>query len=367
MLGLSECEFPGRSLLEAFGNGISVEAGKGTVYLSLRTSRSKGELVWVDGRCAADDAGDAALLWAELAEFASGYDVEVIPLTTRPGEAILLHGDPAARVTDSDPFFEHLHPWLDVQPARAQSEALADKVRQYLLRARAVLQESLVNRDRRARRLPALDVVTSKWSGGCRTRPEFADVVGVRGGIVASTALYRGLASFLDMEFRTPPDNLSLAEDMAYKVRLAAELIDDGCSFVHLHTKATDEAGHTKSPTAKRDVLEQIDGGLAGLQDLAAAAVVIVTGDHATPSRDGLLHAGEATPLCLAGPTISADETQSFGERSMRSGALGIVSACEILPLMSSFANRPYLLGHIPGASTVVLPDNPAPMRIESV
>ncbi len=145
----------------------------------------------------------------------------------------------------------------------------------------------------------------------------------------------------------------------------AEELVDGGARFVHVHTKATDEAGHSKQPLAKRDVLTAIDRGLAGLCELAAGAIVAVTGDHATPSTHGVMHAGEPTPLVVSGPTVRADEVTEFGERPAHRGWYGQVRADELLPLLLGQANRPVLLGHrITPHPVIALADHPEPLRV---
>jgi 2,3-bisphosphoglycerate-independent phosphoglycerate mutase len=134
---------------------------------------------------------------------------------------------------------------------------------------------------------------------------------------------------------------------------------------VHVHTKATDEAGHTKQPHAKRDVLDAVDRGLAGLADLAERAIVAVTGDHATPSTHGVMHTADPTPLVIAGPTVRADDVIEFGELPARRGWYGQIRAAELLPLLLGHANRPVFLGHrITPRPVVALADHPEPMRV---
>lgn len=134
---------------------------------------------------------------------------------------------------------------------------------------------------------------------------------------------------------------------------------------MHVHTKATDEAGHTKDPRAKLEVLEAADRGLAGLAGLAGRAVVAVTGDHATPSVDGVLHTGDPTPLVVAGPGVRPDGVTAFGEAPARHGWYGAVRAAELLPLLFGHANRPVFLGHrATPRLTTALPDAPEPMPL---
>jgi 2,3-bisphosphoglycerate-independent phosphoglycerate mutase len=182
---------------------------------------------------------------------------------------------------------------------------------------------------------------------------------------VTQTRLYRGLAGVLGMAQQHVTPMPDVAADLAARLAVADELIGRGARFVHVHTKATDEAGHTKDPYAKRDVLEAADRGLAGLAELAGRAVVAVTGDHATPSVDGVLHTGDPTPLVVAGPGVRADGVTAFGEVPAQRGWYGVVRASELLPLLFGHANRPVFLGHrATPRPTAALPDDPEPMPL---
>ena len=112
---------------------------------------------------------------------------------------------------------------------------------------------------------------------------------------------------------RPPLDDLAV--DLAGRVAAAGQLIDAGARFVHVHTKVTDEAGHTKRPRAKLEALEGLDPGLAGLETLAERTVVAITGDHATPSVDGVLHTADPTPLLVVGPTVRATGCSNSARR----------------------------------------------------
>ncbi len=197
------------------------------------------------------------------------------------------------------------------------------------------------------------------------TPPTFVEQTGVAGAAVTSTRLYRGIARALGMRFRHLAPVADVGEDLRARLACADELISAGARFVHVHTKATDDAGHTKAPRAKLEVLEAADPGLAGLLDLADRAIVAVTGDHATPSTGGVLHTGDPTPLVVAGPTVRPDPVTAFGEAPAASGWYGVVRAAELLPLLFGHANRPVFLGHrATPRRTLALPDDPEPMRL---
>ena len=91
-----------------------------------------------------------------------------------------------------------------------------------------------------------------------------------------------------------------------------------------------------------------------------------MTGDHASPSVGSLLHSGDPTPFVVAAPGLRADGVQRFGERDALRGECGRLRADEVLPLLVGLANRPFFLGHRPGAAaTLALPDAPEPMPLD--
>jgi 2,3-bisphosphoglycerate-independent phosphoglycerate mutase len=370
LFGYEDLPFCGRAVLEALGAGLAVPMGRPVVHAALRTSAQRDGVLWLTGRTGPADADDAAALLATLAP----VRIEGIDFTLEPlggGEAILtLGGAGSAEVTDTDPLLPHLHPWMRPRPLAgasdpAEARRSATALEEFLRRCHALLAGHPVNAGRRRRARPALDVLATKWAGCRGPLPSFEERTGLRGASVASTALYRGIARLLGMTAEAVPHHADPATDMAARVDAATRRIAAGDTLVHVHTKATDEAGHSKRPRAKLEILEAIDPGLAELLDLSAGAVVAVTGDHATPSSGGLLHSGDPTPLVVAGPTVRPDAVTRFGEAHAAAGAYGRLHAAEVLPLLAGHANRPALLGHRPTPWTgAALPDDPEPMPL---
>ncbi|MEJ2889669.1 alkaline phosphatase family protein [Actinomycetospora aeridis] len=368
MFGYDDVPFPGRAVLEALGAGLDVAPDTAVTHAALRTSTVAPDgRVWITGRTAGRDADDAAALLDALGPVVAAHGARLERLGGR-GEALLvLSSRGSGAVTDSDPFFEDRHPWLRVLACEEAASSTAETLTALLLEARSVLVEHPVNADRRARDRPPLDVLTTKWSGARGDVPRFVDHVGVRGAAVTSTRLYRGLGALLDLRTRHLPPYLDpradLGTELADRLTAAQELLDEGAAFVHVHTKATDDAGHTKQPRAKLEVLEAADPGLGALHELAHRAVVAVTGDHATPSTGGVLHTGDPTPLVVAGPTVRRDAVEAFGEGPAAAGWYGSLQARELLPLLLGHANRASFLGHRPTARpTAALPDAPEAM-----
>jgi 2,3-bisphosphoglycerate-independent phosphoglycerate mutase len=364
MFGFTDVPFPGRAVLEGIGAGLDLPLGTATTFASLRTSRITEGRIWITGRAAPDDMMDADALLVELGYFFEEHSVR-LDLLGR-GEALLqFDGHAAGSVTDSDPFFENIHPWLRVRATDPTGAELAEKMNALLLKARHRLLRSEVNRARMDARRPALDTLTTKWSGAREVIPTFIEQTGIAGAAVTDARMYRGLAEILGLTQQYLAPGRDYAADLAERIQIANKMIAAGARFVHVHSKVTDEAGHTKDPWAKLKALEALDPGLDGLETLADRAIVAVTGDHATPSVDGVLHTGDPTPLVLVGPTVRPDAVMEFGERHARHGWYGVVQARELLPLMLSHANRPMFLGHrATPRQTLGLPDHPEPMPL---
>lgn len=364
MFGYSDVPFPGRAVLEGLGAGLDIPTSIATTFAALRTSQTADGRAWITGRATSDDESDAGALLSEVTPALERWSARLHPLGR--GEALLqFPGHRSGAVTDSDPFFEHLHPWLCVRAIDPAASDLAEALNAALLEVRDRLRVSPVNRARRDAGKPALDVLTTKWSGHREPIPDFVEQTGVAGAAITSARMYRGLARLLGMVQRHRPPLDDPAADLADRIEVAVELIAGGARFVHVHIKTTDEAGHSKRPRAKLEALEALDAGLADLESLADRAVVAITGDHATPSVDGVLHTADPTPLLLVGPTVRADAVQHFGESHARFGWYGTVSAHELLPLLFSHANRPVFLGHrATPRQTLALPDDPEPMGL---
>jgi hypothetical protein len=111
---------------------------------------------------------------------------------------------------------------------------------------------------------------------------------------------------------------------------VASQLIGDGARFVHVHTKVTDEAA-ARSSHARSSRCSKRSTRLAGLEALADRAIVAITGDHATPSVDSVLHTSDPTPLLSSGrPCVPTRSLSSASDMLVKVGN-GVVRAHELL------------------------------------
>lgn len=374
LFGFEDEPFPGRAAIEGLGAGLELPTQTPLFQVALRAGQLRPDQTVALGARARRELDDelAADLFNELRQCKMpGFGVRLFPLRT--GEAILaIDGAESHEVSDTDALFDHIHPWMQPLPLEsaeraAAAQAVAEALHLWLLEGHSRLCGHVGNAERESRGLEPLVYPVTKWASWLDPKlPSFLDRVGFSGGAVTDTTLYRGFARLLGMAHRHEPYRADdPGRDMSARLEYAEQLLASGCDFVHVHIKATDEAGHRKDPVFKRDLIEAVDEGLRRLLDLADRAVVCVTGDHATPSVGGLLHSGDPTPLMVAGPGILPDAVQRFGEKSQRLGHCGVVQARQVLPLLAGYANRPAFLGASIGPrKTVGLPDTPEPLKI---
>ena len=133
---------------------------------------------------------------------------------------------------------------------------------------------------------------------------------------------------------------------MRRRLALVRERLDAGETFVFVHQKTTDAAGHTKDPRVKQATIEQLDAALGELP--VDRAVVCVTGDHATPASPDVIHSGDPVPLVVAGPGVRADDVTEFGELTCTHGILGQLRGPDLMPVLLNAADRPLFLGSRP-------------------
>jgi len=263
------------------------------------------------------------------------------------GEAILRVSGPVdERVTDSDAFFRDRHPVLRSQPLVPEAERTAAAAEAWSRRVIEVLDGHPVNAARAERRLPVFNVITLKWWGRPRQVPTFRERHGLLGTFIAESAFLRGLATAVGLETIEAPETDDARADLRTRLALAAERLDAGDTFVFVHLKATDAAGHTKHPRVKQQTIEQLDAELGDLP--RDRAVVCVTGDHATPASPEVIHSGDPVPFVLGGPGVRADSVRSFGELDCAGGILGHLSGADMMPVLLHAADRPLYLGPLP-------------------
>jgi len=148
----------------------------------------------------------------------------------------------------------------------------------------------------------------------------------LKAAAIATYPMYRGLAQLVGMEV-LPVDGMGVEDELATLETYWADY-----TFFYLHVKKTDSYGEDGDPDAKVSVIEEVDGLLPRIEALKPD-VLVITGDHSTPSvMKG--HSWHPNPLLISSPFVIPDGSTEFGERSCMRGGLGHVNAMDVLPLM---------------------------------
>jgi 2,3-bisphosphoglycerate-independent phosphoglycerate mutase len=161
--------------------------------------------------------------------------------------------------------------------------------------------------------------------------PQFGEVYGLRAGAIAVYPMYRGLARLVGMTIHPP------GTDLAGQVEALRRHWDDA-DFFFVHYKYTDAAGEDGDFARKVARIEEVDAAMPGIMDLAPD-VLLVTGDHSTPSALRS-HSWHPVPVLLAAKTCRPDAATTFGERACLRGGLGQIEAKYLLPLAMAHAGR---------------------------
>jgi 2,3-bisphosphoglycerate-independent phosphoglycerate mutase len=157
----------------------------------------------------------------------------------------------------------------------------------------------------------------------------------------------RGLAQAIGLETLAASESENALADLARRLDLIDERLEAGDTFVFVHQKATDAAGHTKDPLVKRAVIESLDGALRARLPVDRA-IVCVTGDHATPASPDVIHSGDPVPFVVAGPGVRSDNARRFGELECAAGIFGQLRGPDMMPVLLNAADRPLFLGSRP-------------------
>src|SRR5262249_49496769 len=148
---------------------------------------------------------------------------------------------------------------------------------------------------------------------------------------VAVYPMYRGLARLVGMDVVEPGS--TLADQVETVKRLWGQY-----DYFFLHYKYTDSTGEDGNFAAKVEMIERLDAEIPRLRALNPD-VLIVTGDHSTPSRLKS-HSWHPVPTLLVAKTARPDRVAEFGEEACLRGGLGQFQAKYLMAMALAHAGR---------------------------
>jgi 2,3-bisphosphoglycerate-independent phosphoglycerate mutase len=160
---------------------------------------------------------------------------------------------------------------------------------------------------------------------------KFPDLYGMKAAAIAVYPMYRGLARLVGM------DILDAGQTLADQVaRLKASWND--YDFFFLHFKYTDSTGEDGNFAAKVQMIERLDALIPDVRALNPD-VLIVTGDHSTPSKMRS-HSWHPVPTLLMADTCRYDAVTEFTESACLRGGLGQFQAKYLMLWAMAHAGR---------------------------
>ncbi|MGD8387364.1 MAG: alkaline phosphatase family protein [Desulfobacteraceae bacterium] len=359
LFGYGMDEFPGRGLLEGVGHGVPFDDRDVlcVAHLFHAAPDVEGGPLLLKQTWKSLQAEDAELqaLYSVLTPF-DAHGVQFQLHRIRGNEGILVMKGPVSHhVSDSDPMVKgrpmgRIVP-LEPNPEPDEADRTALALNAFLVHSQKELTRHDVNRARVERGMTPADFLATQRCGRRVLVDPFCERWGMKALMIAMGAVFAGIATELGMTFHQAQDGEDSGADLAERIGIA--LADTHHEFVHVHTKAPDEAAHRGDPAGKAAVIEELDRGLEALADAVESGeelLVAVTADHSTPCGTPLIHSGETVPVLMAGPTVRRDNVTGFDEIQAARGGLGLLRGEELMLTLLNAAGRSVLFGHRLGA-----------------
>jgi 2,3-bisphosphoglycerate-independent phosphoglycerate mutase len=248
-----------------------------------------------------------------------GVEVLVEPVKEHRFVLVLRGPKLGGHLSETDPQALGKSP-LPVRALDAGSAHTAQLVNQFVTEARRLLHDAS----------PA-NMVLLRGFDLLPELPRFPVVFGLRAAAIAAYPMYRGLAKLVGMDVLKTGTTF---EDEIATLREQWASFD----FFFVHYKDTDKAGEDGDFAAKVSALERFDAFLPEVEALGPD-VLVVTGDHATPSILAA-HGWQPVPVLIHGRYSGADGLDAFSERACRAGSLGTIPSFHLMPLVMANALR---------------------------
>ncbi len=352
MFGYPQTLFPGRGPLEALGAEIELDEGEVAVLAHFVSAESRDGMLFVRrDRPEQVQEHEAQALFHQAAGF-EDRGIEISLHRTKGLFGVLvLRGEVSPRITDSNPMRDmaaatDVVAWTEAA-GKPRGEATAKALRSYLVRVFHCLDRCEVNTSRRQRGLSPVNALVTQRAGRMGAVPSFPSRTGLNGASIASGAMFQGLAKFIGMDTHDVPSIDDVAADFTARLDLAARILPK-YDFIHVHTKAPDQAAHSKDCRAKREVIEALDRAFTAHMPMLSQdpnLLTVVASDHSTPSSGPMIHSGEPVPVVMRGETIRRDRIQGYDEISAACGSLGLMRNTELMQGVLNALDRAKLQG----------------------
>ena len=319
LFGYDPLQHPvGRGVLEALGIDFHLKPGDVAARGNFCTVDAQGRIT--DRRAGRISTDLCVKLCERLRSVTmDGVEIVIEPVKEHRFVLILRGEGLSGRISETDPQALGTPP-LRARALEPSAERTAAAVNQFIERARPLLQDAA----------PA-NMVLLRGFDKQPDIPLFPGTFRLRAAAIAAYPMYRGLARLVGMDvLDTGP---TFADEIATLKRHW-----NNFDFFFLHYKDTDKAGEDGDFDAKVAALERFDTQLPAILTLKPD-VLAVSGDHSTPSILAA-HGWQPVPALVSSSYCGADQVSRFTERDCAAGALGLVPAQDLMPVLMANALR---------------------------
>jgi 2,3-bisphosphoglycerate-independent phosphoglycerate mutase len=310
----------GRGALSASGVNLVVKAGDIAARGNLCTLDKKGNVI--DRRAGRISHQDSAPIIELLNNVQiPGVEVEVRQVKEYRFVIVMRGAGLHPALNDTDPQETGILP-LQVQAQNPDAEKTAELMRTWIEAAYKVLADQ-----------PVANGFLLRGFATDPGLPSYEDAYELEAACIAEYPMYKGVSRLVGMDVIKVE-----GEGPAAEFRTAQTHWNEH-DFFFIHVKKTDSYGEDGNLDGKAKIIEDVDQALPILLDLNPD-VLIITGDHSTPS---LLksHSWHPVPFLLWAPkTHRTDLENSFTERNCARGGLGTFQAVETMSLALAHAER---------------------------
>jgi len=308
----------GRGALEATGIGFALKDGDVAIRCNFCTIDASGKIT--DRRAGRISSEESAPIAVSLRQIKiPGVEIFVEPVKEHRFVVVFRAPGLGGNVADTDPQKTGVPP-LDPVAQDAASQRTAEIAKEFLAQAKKILAGH-----------PKANFHTMRGFANKPTLPSYREVYGLRAAAIAVYPMYKGLASLVGM------DIVGTAQTLDEQVDTLEKAWGD-YDFFFLHYKYTDSTGEDGNFDAKVARIEELDAAMPRITKLKPD-VLIVTGDHSTPSYLKS-HSWHPVPTLLVSDCCRPDPHRAFNESTCITGGLGHFEAQYLMPLALSNAGR---------------------------
>jgi 2,3-bisphosphoglycerate-independent phosphoglycerate mutase len=308
----------GRGILEALG--INFEVGPRDVAIRGNFCTVDAAGVITDRRAGRPTTERCVAMCHKLQQIRiPGVEIFVEPVREHRWVLVVRGDNQGDAVNDTDPQAVGHKP-LPAKGADPNSENTARIVNQFVAEAARVLQDDAPT-----------NMVTLRGFARYPKIETMQEVYGLQPVAIAVYPMYKGLARLVGMDIADAGS--TLADQIETLRRLWARY-----NFFFLHYKYTDSTGEDGNFAAKVEMIERLDAEIPKIRALNPD-VLIVTGDHSTPSKLRS-HSWHPVPVLLWAKTCRPDPVTEFGESYCLRGGLGQFEAKYLICQALAHAGR---------------------------